>query len=97
MPQADRIPLARLIGPRSAAAVGASEDAGKFGGRVARRLLGQGCRGRLFRIDPNRRPIRGLAACPSVSAAPEPNGVQRRAKPSRFVGAPLTRAGVWPS
>ena len=72
MPQADRIPLARLIGPRSVAVVGASEDVGKFGGRVVHYLLGHGFPGRIFPINPNRRTIRGLPAYPSVAAAPEP-------------------------
>ena len=58
MPQADRIPLARLIDPRSVAVVGASEDVRKFGGRVVHYLLGHGFRGRLFPVNPNRPTIR---------------------------------------
>jgi acyl-CoA synthetase (NDP forming) len=82
MPQADRIPLARLIGPRSVAVVGASEDVGKFGGRVVHYLLGHGFPGRIFPINPNRRTIRGLPAYPSVAAAPEPADVAVLAVPA---------------
>ena len=82
MAQADRIPLARLIDPRSVAVVGASEDVGKFGGRVVHYLLGHGYRGRLLPINPNRRTIRGLPAFPSVSAAPEPADVAVLAVPA---------------
>jgi len=82
MPPADRIALARLINPRSVAVVGASEDVGKFGGRVVHYLLGHGYTGRLFPINPNRPSIRGLPAYPSVAAAPEPADVAVLAVPA---------------
>lgn len=82
MPQAARIPLARLIDPRSVAVIGASDDVGKFGGRVVHYLLGHGYRGRLFPINPNRPAIRNLPAYPSVAAAPEPADVAVLAVPA---------------
>lgn len=82
MPPAARVTLSRLMNPRSVAVVGASEDAGKFGGRVLRYLLEHGYTGRLFPINPNRGTVRGLPAYHSVSAAPEPADVAVLAVPA---------------
>ena len=41
------LPIARIVAPRSVAVVGASEDVGKFGGRVIHYLLKHGFPGRL--------------------------------------------------
>ncbi len=78
----DRIPLARIVSPRSVAVIGASEDAGKFGGRVIHYLIRHGYPGRLLPINPNRAAIRGLPAFPSVSAAPGPVDVAILAVPA---------------
>ena len=65
----DRIPLARVVSPNSVAVIGASDDVGKFGGRVIHYLQKHGFPGRLVPINPNRAEVRGLPAFPSVSAA----------------------------
>jgi acetyl-CoA synthetase (ADP-forming) len=65
------LPIARIVAPRSVAVVGASDDVGKFGGRVVHYLLKHGFAGRILPINPNRATIRGLPAFPRVSAAPE--------------------------
>jgi len=80
--QKPRIGLDRLIGPRSVAVVGASEDVDKFGGRVIHYLMKHGYAGRLIPINPNRATIRGLPAYPAVSAAPEAPDVAILAVPA---------------
>jgi acyl-CoA synthetase (NDP forming) len=77
-----RIPLARIVGPRSVAVIGASDDAGKFGGRVIHYLIRHGFPGRLLPINPNRAEIRGLPAYASVAAAPGPVDVAILAVPA---------------
>ena len=76
-----RIPLARIVSPRSVAVIGASDDVGKFGGRVIHYLIKHGFPGTLLPINPNRPAIRGLPAYASVSAAPEPPDVAILAVP----------------
>ncbi|WP_135465867.1 acetate--CoA ligase family protein [Crenalkalicoccus roseus] len=68
----DRIPLERIVAPRSVAVIGASEDVGKFGGRVLHYLIRHGFPGRILPVNPNRAAIRGLPAFPSLGAAPGP-------------------------
>lgn len=62
--------MQRLCEPRSIAVVGASEDLGKFGGRVMHQLVRHGYPGVLYPINPNRDAVNGLRAFPSVSAVP---------------------------
>ena len=81
------LPIARIVAPRSVAVVGASEDVGKFGGRVIHYLLKHGFPGRILPINPNRATIRGLAAFPRVSAAPEPPDVAILAVPAASLEA----------
>ena len=78
----DRIPLARIITPRSVAVIGASDDVGKFGGRVIHYLIRHGYPGRLLPINPNRAEIRGLPAFPGIGAAPGPVDVAILAVPA---------------
>ncbi|WP_158291919.1 acetate--CoA ligase family protein [Paracraurococcus ruber] len=77
----DRIPLARIVSPRSVAVIGASDDVGKFGGRVIHYLIKHGYGGRLLPINPNRPAIRGLPAFPGIAAAPGPVDVAILAVP----------------
>lgn len=65
----DRIPLALIVNPRSIAVIGASDDAGKFGGRVIHYLIRHGYSGTLLPINPVRPSIRGLPAFASIGAA----------------------------
>lgn len=81
------LPIARIVAPRSVAVIGASEDVGKFGGRVIHYLLKHGFPGRLLPINPNRATIRGLPAFPRVSAAPEPPDVAILAVPAATLEA----------
>ena len=71
-PIRSRLPVARIVAPESIAVVGASDDVGKFGGRVIHYLIRHGYGGRLLPINPNRHRIRDLPAFPRVSAAPGP-------------------------
>jgi acyl-CoA synthetase (NDP forming) len=66
-----RIKLSRIVAPRSIAVIGASDDVGKFGGRVVHYLIKHGFDGMLVPINPRRPTIRGLRAYPKVSACPE--------------------------
>ncbi|BDG71786.1 acyl-CoA synthetase [Roseomonas fluvialis] len=81
------LPIARIIAPRSVAVVGASDDVGKFGGRVIHYLLKHGFPGRILPINPNRATIRGLPAFPRASAAPEPPDVAILAVPASALEA----------
>ena len=67
----DRSRLARLLNPQSVAVIGASDDPLRIGGRPIAYMLGQGYRGRIFPVNPNRVTVQGLPAYPSVAALPE--------------------------
>lgn len=81
------LPIARIVAPRSVAVVGASEDVGKFGGRVIHYLQKHGFPGTILPINPNRATIRGLPAHPRVSAAPVPADVAILAVPAASLEA----------
>ncbi|MBW6398836.1 acetate--CoA ligase family protein [Roseomonas sp. HJA6] len=83
------LPVARIVAPRSVAVVGASDDVGKFGGRVIHYLQKHGFPGRLLPINPNRATIRGLPAYPRVSAVPEPPDVAILAVPAATLEAQI--------
>ncbi|GGC55356.1 acetyl-CoA synthetase [Siccirubricoccus deserti] len=76
-----RICLSRVVNPRSVAVIGASDDVGKFGGRVIHYLIKHGYPGRLLPINPNRATIRGLPAYPGIGTVPEPVDVAILAVP----------------
>jgi acetyl-CoA synthetase (ADP-forming) len=69
---APRIGAAGILAPRSVALIGASEDIGKFGGRIMHNLLRHGYLGRVLPINPRRASILGRRAYASVAAAPGP-------------------------
>lgn len=83
------LPIARIVAPRSVAVVGASEDVGKFGGRVIHYLQKHGFPGTILPINPNRATIRGLPAYPRVSAAPEAPDVAILAVPASMLEAQI--------
>ncbi|WP_420992114.1 CoA-binding protein [Cupriavidus sp. 30B13] len=64
------LPVADLLKPRSVAVIGASEDQGKFGGRVLAMLLRHRFGGTLYPINPNRDTLFGLRAYASVADTP---------------------------
>jgi acetyl-CoA synthetase (ADP-forming) len=66
------ISIAHVIGPRSIAIIGASEDIMKFGGRITHNLIRHGYAGKLLLINPNRQTLFDRPAYPSISAAPGP-------------------------
>lgn len=68
---APRICVERIVHPESVAVIGASEDVGKFGGRVFQALVQHKFGGRLFPINPVRESVFGVRAYPSIAAAPE--------------------------
>lgn len=91
------LPIARIVAPRSVAVVGASDDVGKFGGRVIHYLLKHGFPGQILPINPNRATIRGLPAFPRVSAAPIAADVAILAVPASSLEAQVAdcaKAGV---
>jgi len=65
------LPVADLLRPRSVAVIGASEDQGKFGGRVLAMLLRHRFGGTLYPINPNRDTLFGLRAYASVADTPD--------------------------
>ncbi|MBR0649038.1 CoA-binding protein, partial [Roseomonas terrae] len=91
------LPVARIVAPRSVAVVGASDDVGKFGGRVIHYLQKHGFPGTILPINPNRATIRGLPAFPRVSAAPVAADVAILAVPVAHLEAQIAdcaKAGV---
>lgn len=69
---APRLPVDRIIKPRSVAIIGASEDEAKFGGRIMHNVVRHGYAGELIPINPNRETILGRRAYPRIGAAPGP-------------------------
>src|SRR5271166_5739150 len=61
--------LADIVGPRSVAVVGASEDLGKFGGRALHHLIKHGFQSRIVPINPKRPNLFVLPAAPTIVAA----------------------------
>jgi acyl-CoA synthetase (NDP forming) len=59
--------LVRLFEPRSIAVVGASDDRGKFGGRIIQNLVRHGFHGDLIPINPGRAQVLGRPCFPRVS------------------------------
>lgn len=62
--------IGALLAPRTVAVIGASEDLGKFGGRVLRMLLRHKFSGTVYPINPNRETLLGLKAYKSIADTP---------------------------
>lgn len=62
--------LRSLLEPESVALIGASDDATRIGGRTLSYLIDGGFRGQIVPVNPNRADVQGLAAYPSIEAAP---------------------------
>ena len=60
-----------LLEPASIALVGASDDAGKTGGRPLQFLRRAGFAGTIYPINPHRSQVQGEPAWPSLAALPE--------------------------
>jgi len=80
-------PIAELLAPSSVAVIGASEDQGKFGGRVLQMLLKHRFAGEMYPINPNRATLLGLAAYKSVADTPGVPDVAIMAVPQPHVKA----------
>jgi acetyl-CoA synthetase (ADP-forming) len=87
-----RITIDRILHPRSVAVFGASEDTGKFGGRIIGFLLRHGFAGDVYPINPNRATILGRTAYPSIGAVPAPPDVAILALPGNRIVETVTAA-----
>ncbi len=68
----DRVEAARLLlNPASIAIAGATEDRGKFGGRLCGALVDHGYPGRLYPINLRRKELLGRPAYPDITSLPE--------------------------
>lgn len=67
---ASRIPIERILHPRSVAVFGASESLDKFGGRIIHFLTRHGFAGDIYPINLNRAEIAGRKAYPRIGAVP---------------------------
>lgn len=74
--------MQRLLNARSVAVIGASEDRGKFGGRMIYNLIHHGFSGTVYPINPKRETILGLKAYPDITAVPAPPDVAAVAVPA---------------
>jgi acetate---CoA ligase (ADP-forming) len=63
--------LTRLMAPRAAALVGATDHPTSFGGRVFQQMTGFGFPGRIYPVNPRLSGIRGLTCYPSLTELPE--------------------------
>ncbi|WP_137392170.1 acetate--CoA ligase family protein [Rhodoligotrophos defluvii] len=79
----------RILRPRSVAVFGASEDRGKFGGRILHYLMKHGFAGRIVPINPNRATVNGIPAYPDIRAVGEPIDVAILAVPQDRIVAAL--------
>src|SRR3990170_5544425 len=91
------LPVSEFLNPRSVAVIGASEDQGKFGGRVYRMLLHHRFPGTIYPINPNRQELFGRRTYPDVASTPTPADMMVLAIPQPKVKQALAeaaRAGV---
>ena len=91
---APRIDVDQILHPRSVAVFGASEDIGKFGGRIISFLLRHGFAGDVHPINPNRTEILGRKAYPSIAAVPAAPDVAILALPGNAIVETVTAAAT---
>jgi len=60
----------QILHPRSVGVIGASEDVGKFGGRIMQYLIRHRFSGRIVPVNQTRTEIRGIKAYPRIGDAP---------------------------
>lgn len=75
----------RVLQPRSVAVLGASEDKGKFGGRILHYLMKHGFAGRILPINPNRKHVNGIDCHADIRLTPGPIDVAILAVPQEHV------------
>jgi len=89
MPLDEPTAMHRLLHAESVAVIGASEDRGKFGGRLIYNLLHHGFEGTVYPINPKRDTILGHKAYPDISAVPTSPDVAAVAVPAKGLLAAL--------
>ncbi len=65
-----RIPVARIFEPRRVAVFGASDDRGKWGGRIMHYLALHGFTGEIVPLNPRREVVQGRKCYPRIADAP---------------------------
>jgi acetyltransferase len=85
--------LAPMFEPRSVALVGASENAGKVGGRLLENLLAGGFAGSLHAVNPRHSQVRGVACVPTVADLGEPVDLAIIATPAPTVPRIIEQCG----
>ena len=88
--------VARILDPRSVAVIGASEDVGKFGGRVMHYMTKHGFAGRIVPVNKARETIFGLPCVRHISEADPVDVALLALPPEQLVQAvdDCARAGV---
>lgn len=81
------------LSPRHIAVVGASEDVGKFGGRIMRYLLHHRFAGELYPVNAKRNQVSGVRAYPSLDDLPETPDLVVICVPQPFVRDVVETAG----
>lgn len=76
-----RIDIDRVLNPRTVAIFGASDDKGKFGGRITQYIRKHGYQGRTILINPRRKDVLGQACYARIGEAPVPADVAILAVP----------------
>ena len=90
-----RISVDRLLHPQSVAVFGASEDIGKFGGRIIHFLTRHGFLGTVYPINLHRAEIAGHKAYPRIADVPKaPDVAILAVPPSRLVSSVKEAADV---
>jgi acetyl-CoA synthetase (ADP-forming) len=92
-----RLTVRQILHPRSVAVFGASEDRGKFGGRILHYLMRHRFSGRLVPINPRRDSINGLPCFADIADVDGPVDVAILAVPSATIMKSVeacARAGV---
>lgn len=80
-----RAGLEALIGPKSVAIIGASDDPGRIGGRPLRYLIEWGYEGPFYPVNPNREKVQGVEAYKSIKDIGKPIDCALVAVPAKLV------------
>jgi acetyl-CoA synthetase (ADP-forming) len=86
-------PLTPILNPQTVAVLGASENTGKFGGRVMNFLKRYGFAGRIVPVNPGQTSILGIPAFPNVAACPDRIDVALVALPAATLPGVIEECG----
>ena len=81
--------LKSLLEPDSVALIGASDDPARIGGRPLRYMLGEGFKGAVYAVNPNRDVVQGLKTFPSILDIPGAVDCAIIAVPAKIVAKTL--------